>query len=932
MKSIRTLAYVLAVLLAVLSVQTASAQTTQDALYIFRNDGKFNAFFYGDIDHIAYSKVDTLGKTQKEYVTQEIYALDSVFRIPVSAIDSVAFVTPKTVYKKGVVRPDKSISKYIIASDTINWIRLSKNTPEKMIPKKGDKLLIEEPSKYIPNGFGGKVTSVTTTSAGNYTVKTSALQLTDVYERLVMKGAVGPKDDDTSAKETRGVTDGTYLDYSDTWDIEPITQTLKIAGSQSLIEGMNGNLSVALSGEGTIKYVLTPKITARGFLFLDPIIGVKINAFAKITTGVAVNGEVDGALGTSIDIPFTLATNKKSLVKGFGQKDEYDKYPLVFDFSAGLNLNASGHVKSTFNWTGASGTVAENITYTKSPTDLIGELSRKGSANGNQGTFDYTIGVDKYFQFGIGGYAKGELKFNNPVVKEDDLQFGIRIDDAFTEDFRIGKAGLNISNNLWKTAEDKVYDALEADPITEGERFIQGQAYAKLFKTTFGPYSKKFTLYDFGFAVVPKFKNFKMTPNEKAPSIIKLSSSLSRNVLMPVRVGFVIFQTADEKEVGTSAWYSKTYRKQEFKSFSRTYSVLDPGVGYVAVPKMKFSGFGNPFVVTDVQPIYFDLGAPMIEVAKKVTVGTQYGETNVSVLTNIPNMTFTTSEKWIETYWSREDGSLRLINYTLPEGTKGRSGKIHITGKTNDGKTVLMEKDIVVEQGEVEEYDVSLDKYELDYTSAQSTQDVTLNIDWDAVPFTNGRARVREDGSSDWIRVKWSGNVCKVTALPNFDKKKRKGYVDFYVYKKVNNQTPPESEWVLVGGKPLTITQNPPIAIKKDMKFLGKWTFDGSNGNYHVEYYFGSDGTYREIWDTPSYKKNLKGTFAVNSYSEDGYDDVVMEASLNIRCTDENGEVEEYTTDPPIKLIKTSGYVDGKWTSDGLRELQIGWNTYTKAK
>ena len=268
----------------------------------------------------------------------------------------------------------------------------------------------------------------------------------------------------------------------------------------------------------------------------------------------------------------------------------------------------------------------------------------------------------------------------------------------------------------------------------------------------------------------------------------------------------------------------------------------------------------------------------------------------------------------------------------MPEGTKGRSAKIHITGKTYDGKTVLMEKDIVVVQGEEEEYDVSLDKYELDYTSAQSTQDVTLNIDWDAVPFTNGRARVREDGSSDWIRVKWSGNVCKVTALPNFDKKKRKGYVDFYVYEKVNNQTPPESEWVLVGGKPLTITQNPPIAIKKDMKFLGKWTFDGSNGNYHVEYYFGSDGTYREIWDTPSYKKNLKGTFAVNSYSEDGYDDVVMEASLNIRCTDENGEVEEYTTDPPIKLIKTSGYVDGKWTSDGLRELQIGWNTYTKAK
>ena len=928
MKSIRTLAYALAVMFAALSVQTASAQTTQDALYIFRNDGKFNAFFYGDIDHIAYSKVDTLGKTQKEYVTQEIYALDSVWRIPVSAIDSVAFVTPKTVYKKDVVRPDKSISKYIIASDTINWIRLSKNTPEKLIPKKGDKLLIEEPSKYIPNGFGGKVTSVKTTSAGNYTIKTEALQLTDVYERLVMKGALSPKGDDAEAKETRGISDGTFLDYSDTWDIEPITQTLKINGSQSLIEGMGGNVSVTLAGEGTIKYVLTPKITARGFLFLDPIEGVKINTFAKISTGVTVNGEVDGALVTSIDIPFALATNKKNLVKGFGQKDENDKYPLVFDFSAGLNLNASGHVKTTFNWTGASATIAENITYTKPITSLTGEMNRKQSLNGNQGTFDYTIGVDKYFQLGIGGYAKGELKFNNPVVKEDDLQLGVRIDDAFTEDFRIGKAGLNISNNLWKTAEDKVYDALEADPITEGERFIQGQAYAKLFKTTFGPYSDKISLFDFGFAIVPKFKNFKMTPNEKAPSIIKLSSSLSRNVLMPVRVGFVIFQTADQKEVGTSAWYSKTYKQQEFKSFSRTYSVLDPGVGYVAAPKMKFSNSGNPFVVTDVQPIYFDLGDPMIEVAKKVTVGTEYGETNVTVLTNIPNMSFTTSEKWIETFWNREEGNLKLTCFTLPKEMKGRSCKIHITGRTYDGKTVLMEKDFEVVQGEVEEYDVSLDRYDLEYTSAQSTQDVTLNIDWDAVPFSSGRARVRNDGSSDWIRVKWEGKVCHVTALPYFDKKQRKGYVDFYVYEK----GAPESEWVLVGGKPLTITQKPPIAIKKDMKFLGKWIYENKKDNYYVEYYFGNDGTYTEIWDTKSTKINRKGNFVVNSYSEEENGDVVMEASLNIRYTDTDGSSNAYTTDPPVKLVKSSGYVDGVWKQDAYRELQIGWNTYKKAK
>ena len=37
------------------------ADTIQDALYIFRNDGGFNAFFFADIQRIEYSKIDTLG-------------------------------------------------------------------------------------------------------------------------------------------------------------------------------------------------------------------------------------------------------------------------------------------------------------------------------------------------------------------------------------------------------------------------------------------------------------------------------------------------------------------------------------------------------------------------------------------------------------------------------------------------------------------------------------------------------------------------------------------------------------------------------------------------------------------------------------------------------------------------------------------------------
>ena len=100
-------------LLLALVAQTTLAQITQDALYVFRNDGRFYAFFYKDIDHIEYSKIDTLGVEQADYVVQEVYALDSVFRIPLSAIDSVSFVTPEIKYKADVILLDKSIADYI---------------------------------------------------------------------------------------------------------------------------------------------------------------------------------------------------------------------------------------------------------------------------------------------------------------------------------------------------------------------------------------------------------------------------------------------------------------------------------------------------------------------------------------------------------------------------------------------------------------------------------------------------------------------------------------------------------------------------------------------------------------------------------------------------------------------------------------------------
>jgi hypothetical protein len=73
-----------------LSFFTSSAQA-QDAFYIYRNDGDFNGFFFDQVKRMGYSKVDFEGVEHDVYVVQEIETEDTLYRIPLAAIDSIGF-------------------------------------------------------------------------------------------------------------------------------------------------------------------------------------------------------------------------------------------------------------------------------------------------------------------------------------------------------------------------------------------------------------------------------------------------------------------------------------------------------------------------------------------------------------------------------------------------------------------------------------------------------------------------------------------------------------------------------------------------------------------------------------------------------------------------------------------------------------------------
>ena len=86
--------HLLAALLLLVGSQSLSAQ---DAFYVYRNDGEFNGFFYDDIVRMGVSKYDLDSIEHEEYVVQDIETADSIYRIPLAAIDSIGFQQPEIV-------------------------------------------------------------------------------------------------------------------------------------------------------------------------------------------------------------------------------------------------------------------------------------------------------------------------------------------------------------------------------------------------------------------------------------------------------------------------------------------------------------------------------------------------------------------------------------------------------------------------------------------------------------------------------------------------------------------------------------------------------------------------------------------------------------------------------------------------------------------
>ena len=150
----RVLSRICVVVFMLIAGQTMWAQ---EAFYIYRNDGDFNGFFYDDVKSMRLSKIDLDLTERDEYVVQEIETKDTIYRIPLCAIDSIGFQQQEIIlsnklqvlysedcpYKirNGVrIYPDNVYAICWQPKTEKGWVdgQYTDYVPDEYLPKKGD--------------------------------------------------------------------------------------------------------------------------------------------------------------------------------------------------------------------------------------------------------------------------------------------------------------------------------------------------------------------------------------------------------------------------------------------------------------------------------------------------------------------------------------------------------------------------------------------------------------------------------------------------------------------------------------------------------------------------------------------------------------------------------------------------------------------------
>lgn len=493
-------------LLFIIATLASMAQSVGEAFYIYRNDGQFNAFFREEVDSIVYSCYDADSIFQNDIVTQLVYTVDSIYRIPLAAIDSVGFTQPETIYNTSVIQIDQLLP-YIHSVDGMT-IHFNGNMPHDLQPNVGDVLLYEKFQNPFPNGFAGKVNS--TDRGDYYVVSCDTASFEEIYDRIV-------------SYETFDINEPTMSRRApgDPNDFNPNREGYHL---QVSTDGTLRSHGVSLNGDfyirGTGRWIRHRESGQPTYSDLSMTVDITTDAEVSWTQGVKIDHDFDDLFDIPVRLPNglqgTLAlTPFVELSSTFGLKNEFSSFQSYTIGARTENGQLHTYFSPVFH-------VDEPKTIMKGEVELYAGAKLTLS-------FGAAMNIARVSGSVSGGfYAKGELKAADSSIDNTD-NYELSKNDVVTTSIR---AALDVSAGLYLTNAVK----LESKYRLGAHDFFKFDHY-----------------------ILPLFEKPTYKRNEEDKTKIGVTLPVKRDLIGDVNVGLALFD-ANHHLIDTKFEEERPYR------------------------------------------------------------------------------------------------------------------------------------------------------------------------------------------------------------------------------------------------------------------------------------------------------------------------------------------------------------------------------------
>lgn len=590
------------------SVVYASANPSE-ALYVYIAERNYRTFFFNEIDSMTVSCIDTDGNMCDRFVTQEIWTPDTVFRIPLNEIDSIAFRPLPTIYKPGIIRLSPEFESHVVKIVDYD-IYVDRTLPAALMPKIGDRLLSTTYNEIFYHGMRGEVTDIIPQSDCTI-IRCEEIALTDCYEQLcdsyTLEGSYEPDPDGKPKFKLREKsifsTDGTIT--FNPWELD----------LNELPDWMDGiiwevprdietkipiTFGIELKPE-KFKLNLTPSIIYNASISIRPPVSL-INPLpiVNLTGKVTFRSDFDFYLASTLKASVEAGPVVKVGPAKIGvEKEGYNKYGEHLIFEMGLNVKHEGElmlagdfhvpleytVRYDHSW-------AKPADYLPQPVELINILN----PGNNLATIIPSIAAKtiRNFKKDI-EYAFGTARFGVYYLANfqcySTKNIGVSI-GASAGAWGEYSSPWTLNNNSIATKSTDLYNKLHQKPAIQG--YFQGDvAYniglekpdLKLLNTSF---RKEYTVGKTD--MVPEF----LDPlfNVSDDDVYSVQYGIDGTLINAHNVGVAIYDLTDDTH--EIYYYMEPYRANEFLQYRVTVPSLKVNHKYEAYPfvdQQTTSGF-----------------------------------------------------------------------------------------------------------------------------------------------------------------------------------------------------------------------------------------------------------------------------------------------------------------------------------------------------